>query len=473
MVTAEKTLVSLREVAVDASSYVDPNGFVFRHDGNLYRAIYTQAASFYRGLIDDGTVDELTAHHHLVPTAVAHLAFRDPKIGLVVRHETVWPVTYCGEWCPSMLRDAGAALLDLALAVLDHNCILQDCYPWNVLMRGTEPVVVDLTSIVRIDTPLIWPAYEQFQAFFLRPLALAAMGKGDVARALSSNHVSGISLEAFHHNVDIRYRLRHPSLTLGYHADRIVQRNHSLKRKLQQSVTASKTPVDRRVRERFLKRQSRKLSQGHLRRRNPDVWSNYYRQIDPHVDQKAKVDAVRRVIERVRPETVLDVGCNTGVFSVIAAQAGAKVVALDSSETCVEQLCAAARAQALRVTPLVVDVCRPTPAAGWMARQYPGLVERVRSDLVLCLGLMHHLHVTGRQSFRHIAELMDALSSRHLVFEFVAREDDNVALLGRGRPIEYSLSQVSDELAAFFPSVEMLASDRPTRRLLVCEKDHR
>jgi SAM-dependent methyltransferase len=467
---ADAPSLSLDDVAVDASSYVDPNGFVFHHEGHVYRAIYREAADLYRGLLDDGTIERLCAHHHLVATAVADLVLQDARVGLVLRHETIRPLSYCVEWCPSMLRDAGLAQLDLALAVLERDLILQDCYPWNVLFRGAEPVVVDLTSIVRAETSLIWPAYEQFQAFFVRPLALALMGKGNVARALLANHISGISIDDLHRNAGGVYRLLHPSLAIGYHANRIVQKKPALKRRLQQSMANSKRAVDRRARERFLGKQRAVLERMRTATHASDVWSAYYSEIEATVDKDAKVRAVRDAIGRLRPATVVDAGCNTGVFSLVAAESGARVVALDSSEACIERLYAKAKTGSLAVTPLVVDLCAPTPPAGWMAKQYPGLIDRVRSDLVLCLGLMHHLHIAGRQSFPRIADLMDALSARHLIFEFVAEDDASNELIGRGRDIRYTLDEVRAALALRFPRIEVRDSDRPTRRLLLCEK---
>ena len=467
---ADTLPLSLDDVAVNRSSYVDPNGFVFHHEGHVYRAIYREAADLYRGLIADGTIERLSASHHLVPTAIADLALQDTRVGLVLRHETIQPLSYCVEWCPSMLRAAGLAQLDLALAVLERDLILQDCYPWNVLFRGAEPVVVDLTSIARVETPLIWPAYEQFQAFFVRPLALGLAGKGNVARALLSNHIAGLSIDDFYRNAGAGYRLRHPSLAFAYHANRIVQRNAAFKRKLREAAAGSSRAVGRGTRERFLKRQYAALERMQAASPGTDVWSAYYREIDANVDRDAKVRAVRDALGRLRPSTVVDAGCNTGVFSLLAAEAGARVIALDSSEACIERLYATARAGRHAITPLVVDLCAPTPPAGWMATQYPGLIDRARSDLVLCLGLMHHLHIAGRQSFPRIADLMGALSTRHLVFEFVAEDDANNELIGRGRDIHYTLDEVRTALAAHFPRIDVVDSDRPTRRLLICEK---
>ena len=46
-------------------------------------------------------------------------------------------------------------------------------------------------------------------------------------------------------------------------------------------------------------------------------------------DFAGKERFVQAALEQVRPARVLDVGCNTGHFSALAARAGASVVALD------------------------------------------------------------------------------------------------------------------------------------------------
>jgi len=97
------------------------------------------------------------------------------------------------------------------------------------------------------------------------------------------------------------------------------------------------------------------------------------------------------------------------------------------------------------------------------------MVERFRSEVVLCLAVMHHLHINGRQSFDRIARLMDALSQKAVIFEYVDRTDDNIHLLDHGRNIEYDLERVSGELSRYF-TVTPFASDRATRKILLCEK---
>ncbi len=461
--------VTREEITVDPSSYVDPQGFVFHYDGQIYRCIRDSAAPLFRRLLEEGTLAALEREHGLVHTVTASLAVEDEPNGLVVEHPRVRPLSYCVEWCPSMLRDAGRSTLEITIELAAQDLMLQDAYPWNVLFSGSTPVFIDLTSIAPADRMAIWPAHEQFEAFFLRPLRLASEGKGKVARALLYNNIDGIGLEDYSTLMSLSYRLRHPGLGVARWMDRQLQRRASLKAKVRRLAERATANVDASVRRRFL--------QGLLRRLNTlefvghrDPWAHYYAEIGPEFDKQAKVEAITSLLDSIQPSSVLDLGCNTGVFSMLAARTGARVVAVDSSEACVEALYAAARQESLPITPLIADAVNPTPAFGFMGRQYPGLWDRVRADTVLCLALMHHLHITGRQSFERIAELLNDVTGRHLIFEFVARDDANIPLLPQRRHIDYSLESVVAVLGRHFKDIDVRSSDRATRKLLMCRK---
>jgi len=460
--------VTREEVEHHPSSYVDPAGYLFRHEGQLYRAIRRGHADFYRALLADGTAQRLSAERGLVTAREADLALDDDDVDLVLQHEEVTPQTYCVEWCPAMLLEAARTTVELLAEVTRLDATLQDAYPWNVLFDGARPVMVDFTSIAPVHSPLPWPALEQYRAFFQRPLDLAARGRGRLARVLLQDNINGIPLGQFTQAMPAAYRARHPVAGLSVWLDGFVQRRPELKKKLRGAALKGE-PASRAVRQRFADGLARRLD-GYRFEQSEDVWSVYYQQIDPQVDKERKLSQVGQLLERLAPATVLDAGCNVGVFSLLAARQGARVISVDTSEACINRLYAEARREDLPITPLVADLLCPTPAFGFMGEQYPALPVRVRGEAVLCLALMHHLHIAGRQSFERIARLFDALSARYLIFEFVAMDDANNDLIGAGREIGYDLDQVTAALARHFPTIETMDSDRPTRKLLLCEK---
>ena len=74
----------LSDIQTHASSYVDPNGFVFLHEDKIYRGIHRENANFYRSLFEQGTVRDLGAHPQ--PCGFAADAAFDSRSGLSLCH---------------------------------------------------------------------------------------------------------------------------------------------------------------------------------------------------------------------------------------------------------------------------------------------------------------------------------------------------------------------------------------------------
>ena len=368
-----------------------------------------------------------------------------------------------------MLRDAGLLTIDLALAALEDDLMLQDAYPWNVLFEGHRPVFVDVTSLVAPDPDVIWPAHEQFEAYFTRPLALASEGRGEVGRALLYNNLTGIDLEKFYQLTSATYRWRRPGLMLAHWLHGRIQKSTAMKNRVRRLASQMEGKVTPSIRRRFLQRLANQLESQRVRS-GSEPWADYYAEIAPEFDRQAKIDAIRRLITAVKPEQVLDLGCNAGVFSIIAAECGARVISVDSSEPCIEKLYLKAKEDDLCITPLLSDVLCPTPAFGFMGTQYDVLWTRVKSDLVMCLGLMHHLHLSGRQSWERIVNLLATVSTKHLIFEYVGMDDANIDHLPQRRSINYNLETVIAALRKQFPEISVHPSDRESRRILLCKK---
>ena len=466
------TALSPDEIQPHPSSYVDPHGFVFTYQGELYRAIRNDHVPFYNYLIQSGHAASLE-EAGLIQASVSEYVIPEEGCGLVLHHPRIRPTTYCVEWCPSMMKDAALSILELCLALGRHDCLLQDAYPWNILFEGVRPVNVDFTSVMPADeATLLWPAYQQFLSFFLYPLQLASVGKGRVARLLLFDHINGVTIEELNRHLDWSYKIRHPvegvTLTLSAFGENRARSSQSMQKKVQALAAAKKgDKVMPALRAGFFKRLHRKV-EGIRFPRSTDPWVQYREELAQH-SPKVKEEAIAGILSQLKPEWVLDLGCNVGHFSELAAEQGARVVSMDTSEACIERLYRRARNRSLAITPLVGDALSPTPAFGHLSDQFPSMIERLQSDVVMCLALMHHLHINGRQSFERIAELLNALSRRAVIFEYVDPADDNNARLDAGRKIDYNIESVSLALSRYF-QLTRFESDRPTRTLILCEK---
>src|SRR5207248_8367298 len=166
------------------------------------------------------------------------------------------------------------------------------------------------------------------------------------------------------------------------------------------------------------------------------IWSSYISNLSySSEDFREKSELVRTWASDLRPSTVLDVGCNTGHFSEIAAKSGARVVGIDLDPVAVGLTWRRAMAGDLDILPLVINLARPSPATGWRNAEYPSFLQRATGsfDMIMMLAVLHHLLVTDRIPLIEIVDLCAELTNRHLVMEYVSKDDPLFQQLTRGR----------------------------------------
>ena len=349
---------------------------------------------------------------------------------MAVEHPKIWFPSYPYEWPAEMLYSAAELTLDLALQSLDEGWGLKDATPYNILFEGPKPIFVDICSFERRragDT--VWQAYGQFMRTFVNPLIASRYHKLPIEALLLAAR-DGIESEQlyrwtprFKRYFDLLFLVTLPAM-LAKRAGRI------------------KTPDSAEVDPEQAKWVVRRILKG-LRKTLEKVrphqiahtrWSDYMQTFTYSKDQfEFKSRFVENAITETRPRRTLDVGCNTGYFSKIAAQSGSRVIAIDRDPAVVGQLWKEANAEKLDIQPLVADFARPTPATGWRNAECSSFLARADRafDMVLLLGTLHHLSVTDRVP---VSEVLDQAASvaGHAVIEFVGPGDEMFKLLARG-----------------------------------------
>jgi len=205
-------------------------------------------------------------------------------------------------------------------------------------------------------------------------------------------------------------------------------------------------------------------------------WAGYYaRDIALHHegDWDYKRRIVARSLEIVKPKTVIDIGANTGWYSLLAARKGAEVTVIENDETCAHRLYERARTESAAVLTLVASFFDPTPTLG-LTGQVPRLADRVRSEMVMALALSHHLSLGLGLSFQQIAQGLADFSSRALLVEFVPfSKDAQNPYRADCRPEMdqwYSLERFTSSLGHFFTDVVVIPGPPGGRILIACEK---
>jgi len=419
----------------------DPAGAVVRQSGRVFRLVAREGEANARTYLASPSVARRCADGSCVPTHVLPQGEWPSVPGaqhaaLVLEHEPIDFPSYPYEWSPGMLRAAGVLILELASELSREGAGLKDATPFNVLFRGSRPVFIDALSVEERDQhDPIWFAYGQFVRTFLLPL-IAARDLGWTLRRTFTGSRDGLDPATLYARLSWGERLRAPS--------RGTITGPVLLGKL--GLVATVPTIEKRrtepqrarfVLERIIGQLARALELA-TTSSGKSEWTGY---ADPRVHppeyHASRRDAVAAVLAAHRPRRLLDVGTNDGTFALLAALAGAEVVAIDRDEAVVEQTYQRAAAARSSVLPLVVDLIDPTPATGWRNVERSSFLERAtgRFDAVLCLAVLHHLVVGDGLALREVMSLLSSLTTDLLVAEFVPASDVWCAKLARGRPV--------------------------------------
>jgi 2-polyprenyl-3-methyl-5-hydroxy-6-metoxy-1,4-benzoquinol methylase len=477
-------------MSLAAISFRDPAGNCFVFEKCVYRFLDQDSASVCNDFLQTDCAKKFLAKGQLIstrrlsePEAVRlkqenefKALFASHAGRQVLEHERVPFVNYPYEWPPEMLWEAARLILELARTALAEGFGLKDATPYNVLYRGANAVFVDVSSFERRDPrDPAWIADGQFVRTFLLPLL--ANQRWSLALAdIFITHRDGLEPEEAYRWSGMLERFRPNMLSL-------VSMPTWLKGKAQAQGTAfyearrTENPEKARfILESLLKRTERVLQSLKPRTRTESGWSDYMKThsyTEPAFAEKERF--VDGALREIQPKRALDVGANTGHFSVQAAKAGASVVAIDLDPACVGLIWQRSFAERLDILPLVVNLARPTPALGWRNSECPSFIERSRGafDCVLMLALMHHLLVTERIPLKEILRLAADLTTAWLVIEYVGPEDEMFRQLTRGREaLHAGLTEkhFEETCAAYFDIVRSLALPGKSRRMYLLKR---
>jgi SAM-dependent methyltransferase len=435
----------LTPALASSRSFRDPDATLVEHDGRLIRAVRGHALEDFRRMLEDPVVCRWMDEGRIVRTRPLPRVETPPQFadfgGECFEHERIAFVSQPAEWAPEMLAAAGELTLELSRALLPRGWQLKDATPANVLFRDSQPVFVDLPSIVaRKPGECLWIARHQFETTFLLPLIASVEAGLPIAWTLA-NPVAGLSHEDLARILGARRWLK-PALWRPVALPAALAAKAAARGGGPRALTATSEEQARFILDRSLGSLARQLARCVERLEARSSHWHRYTATRSHygsADLEAKRGFVADAIAGTRPRRTLDIGANTGEFSEIAAAQG-EVVALDIDERSVAAIWARARDRRLAILPLVGNFARPTPALGWRNRELESLLGRAAGsfDLVLMLAVVHHLRVTEGVPVAEQFDAVAAITRRHLLVEYVPVADPMFAALARGREPLYA-----------------------------------
>lgn len=465
-------LLATNEIDWIGVRFLDPIGRVFKINGEYYRAIYPKAKVYVERLLDSGLLKELHLKGLIVETEVSDLHLDDYPI--VLKHKGQGRRFSTN--CPSRtLRNAALVWIEINLELAEYGLGLIDGHMANFILEGkNSPKWCDIGSIQPLTK--INQGISEFRRMLFNPLLLMNhdVELRRIGRALcSSGGVSERELQLMGVNPTPSSSFANRCWNfLRYWKDRILRPEEDLLPKSEYLVWPqldSKTIATRRKLIRKLKKQ---LQDKDIDAKTADtVWSRYTSTnalekallCETELGDPAKVSNrlayFNRFIQDMRPETVLDLGANAGIFALSAAAQGSKVIAVDMDEDSLNFLDYFLKSVQieLRIDVVLHDVLY--------------LDDSYRADFVSAMALTHHLALSQKFPLEFIVKKFSELSNYSLITEFMP-----MGLGTKGKikpsplPKSYSLDNLTNALKTHFINVEILDYQMPesySKRIMV------
>ena len=454
-------------VQMVASSFRDPNGFLFVRDGTLYRQINKAAKDDYDLLMSSGCYDSLATDGKLVTHQEVEMTGPRPEPQYrIIKPARIPFISYPYEWCFSALKSAALLTLDLQKRAIEFGMSLRDASAYNIQFVDGSPLLIDTLSFEKLAPGRPWVAYRQFCQHFLAPLAL--MSTTDVRLGqLLRIHIDGIPLDLAGALLPRRTRFSF-GLLAHIHVHARSQRAYAARAVPEGSMAGMSTSSLVALVENLAHTVDRLEWKPAATQ-----WGDYYN--DTNYSAAAfehKEQFIRQVLDRVKPRSVWDLGANEGVFSRLCSERGILTVAFDLDPLAVEKNFIRMRQHnEAHLLPLVMDLTNPSPGIGWENRERDSLLQRGPSDLALALALVHHLAIGNNLPFASIARALAGLC-RFLAVEFIPKDDSQVQRLLRSRAdifVDYDQSHFEECFEEHFRILEKTPIRESVRVLYLME----
>lgn len=406
-------------------SFRDPAGQLYLERDKVTRVVNHRGIADLSFTLNSPKIQNYVKNGFIIPTKKVSSS----QASQTLEHPKVFFPSYPDEWTPEMLNASADLTLELAQELLEEGIGLKDATPRNVLFEGTRAVFVDILSFEkRHPNDATWRPFEQFCRAFIYPM-IAHRALGISLKQTFANHYHGPLPQELYQQLSFWQRF-HPRYFSLVTIPGILSRWTEKAKQKGQTFNRFTTSVDE---ARFvLKILLKHLKKG-MERIAPSTisnshWKSYVDKNCPYSPEELqhKKQTIDSFLREQKINTVLDLGANTGTFSILAARQGKKVVAIDSDVSSMSQLYQHAKRESLDILPLHMDLLNPTPAKGWNGAETLSFSERAHHnfDVVFMLALIHHMMGDGLR-LEEITAFAANITKKYLVLEYIPRTDQN------------------------------------------------
>ena len=394
------------------SSFKDPDSQVFIKDGKIYRRINKSYLSDYEKLMNSGLYTRLQE----LSLLISHSEIERTDDYIIIEPKKVF-ISYPWEWCFSQIKDAALKTLEIQKIALEYDMTLKDANYFNIQFADNKPVLIDTASFESYKEGEPWCAYRQFCENFLTVLTLMSMTDLRLKNLILSN-IEGIPLDLASKLLPFKSRFNLGILMHIHMHSKVKNKYAGNKKKVTGSISKEQLKI-------FIDNLYNTVVNINLPKQETE-WGNYYsftNYTEKGFNEKKTI--IKEWYDEIEPESVIDFGANTGVFSRLFTES--RVYSLDIDEHAVEyNYNMAKQSQEVNIVPLVFDILNPSPAVGCNNSERTDLITRTGEvSLISALALVHHLRITGNIPFKKQAEYFKNFGE-YLIVEYVDKSDSQV-----------------------------------------------
>ena len=418
--------------APESGSYRDRRGRIFYVDDRVLRTVMPIALEDFEFVRASGLIDVLVKEGRLTAEAIVDISTLGSEgegASLVLEHPKLPFISYPYEWCFSALKDAALLQLDIQLEALEREVTMTDASAYNVQFLGSKPIFIDNLSFRRYRDGEFWDGHRQFCEQYANPLLLRAV-LGVPHNAWFRGALEGITAEELSRLLPWRSRLSWNILT-----------NVFMQARLQRSANGGEGLAKAQSRrlpkigfEQMLRSLRNWIAKLEPKADGKTVWQDYAEDNSYAADEaQQKRDFIASFAAATTPSVVIDIGCNTGDFSIVALDSGAeRCIGFDFDQGALEYAYRRARDENIAFTPLLLDAANPSPDQGWLQAERGGFTRRAKGDAVLALALVHHLAIARNIPLQQVIDWLLDMAPRGVI-EFVPKNDPMVQRLLQNR----------------------------------------
>lgn len=421
-------IISEESVTFSSRSMVDDFGRVFFYKDKIFRAIHNSKKEFCLSLLNSDLFKELFSKKLIPFTQIADFSLSN--YDLILEHEKLTE-TFQHEWSFSMLKDAAMMVGSVNEICNSHGYELKDAHTMNVLFRGTQPVWIDIGSIIpfKKETGNSWMAYREYVGSFILPLLFWAEGEFYISRKLLESVFYRVELlpnqqynesklfPLLKNNVQVfGFRFRNSTLfttkkrnhRLGFFISKI----NRILIKLRMghfSYEAEWLPYD------SIKRLLAEL-------KAPVVssdWENYHSHYYSENGKLKTSGRFNQIIEIIKNreneiQSVLDLAGNQGLLCrLLAENTSLKRIILSDFDSNAVDIAYHnfKQGKSENIELMLLNFM--------FTQNADGTASRVKSDLVMALAVTHHLVLTNLYSLDAIFERVKMFANRFIMIEFM------------------------------------------------------